>query len=113
MVLVTEHGVDHGQALEIVTNMQFIRHAHAAMQLHRLLAHEAAGISNLYFGGGNGLGALYRIFIADFQIDHVAHGSGLLTLHEHIDHAMLQNLELGQRHTELYPRLEILVGGFL
>ena len=46
--------VQHGEALEVVADIQFIGHAHAAMDLHRLLADEAAGLADLHLGGGDG-----------------------------------------------------------
>lgn len=42
MVDIAELGVDHRQALEVVADIEFVGHAHAAMKLHGLLADEAA-----------------------------------------------------------------------
>src|SRR5665213_1911641 len=48
VVGVTEHGIDHGDALEIVPDARFHGHADAAVDLDRLLADEAAGPSYLH-----------------------------------------------------------------
>ena len=50
--------VDHGEALEIVADIQFVGHAHAAVHLHRALADEAAGLADLHLCGGGGLASL-------------------------------------------------------
>src|SRR6187399_215856 len=42
MVDVAEHRVDHRQPLEVVADAEFFGHAHAAVQLNRLLADEAS-----------------------------------------------------------------------
>ena len=42
MILIAEHRFDHGQAFEKVTDIQFVCHAHATMQLHGLLANVTA-----------------------------------------------------------------------
>jgi hypothetical protein len=47
MVDIAEHRVDHGQALEIVPDIELVRHAHATVQLYGLLPDEAAGLADL------------------------------------------------------------------
>ena len=42
VVGIAEQGADHGQPLEVVADEQLVGHAHAAVQLDRLLA-EGAG----------------------------------------------------------------------
>ena len=66
IVLVAKHSIYHRQALEVVTHVQFIRHAHAAVQLDGLLADITARISNLYFSRRNGLFALRLVFFIQF-----------------------------------------------
>ena len=46
-VRVAKQRVDNGQALEVMTNVQLFGHAHAAVQLHSVLAHELTGLTNL------------------------------------------------------------------
>ncbi len=46
-VHVPEQRVDHGQALEIVTHVQLLGHAHPAVQLDGVLADEPAGLAHL------------------------------------------------------------------
>ena len=36
VVDVAEHGVDHRQPLEVVSDVHLVGHAHAAVELHRL-----------------------------------------------------------------------------
>ena len=50
MIDITKLSVDHGQALEVVPNVEFVGHAHAAMQLNRLLSNETTGLTDLNFG---------------------------------------------------------------
>ena len=50
---IAEGHVDHGQALEIVADRELVGHAHAAMQLDRLLAHEARGPADVVLGRGD------------------------------------------------------------
>ena len=106
-VHIAELGVDHGQALEVVTDAEFVGHAHATMQLHGLLAHEAAGLADLHLGSGRGLLALGFV-LAQLQVDHVGDGHGLLMVHEHVHHAVLQHLELADGHTKLLAGLAVL-----
>ena len=46
MIHIAEFGVDHGQAFEVVADGQFVRHAHTAMDLDRLLANKAAALAD-------------------------------------------------------------------
>ena len=50
MIDITEHGIDHGEALEVVTDIEFLGHAHATMQLHRILADETSRLKLLGMG---------------------------------------------------------------
>ena len=55
VVHITELGVDHGQPLEEVADIQLFCHAHATMQLHRFLTDEPTGFANLHFCTGGAL----------------------------------------------------------
>src|SRR5580704_7761137 len=50
MVGVAEQGVDHGDALEVVTDLILHGHANAAMELDRALADKAARAADLDLG---------------------------------------------------------------
>src|ERR1017187_3343667 len=50
VVDVAQCGVDHGEAFGVMAGGEFIAHAHAAVQLNRLLADGAAGAADLYLG---------------------------------------------------------------
>ena len=52
MVNITELRIDNGQAFEIMPGIQLFRHAHAAMQLHCLLADETTRFTDLDFRTG-------------------------------------------------------------
>src|SRR4051794_26807354 len=47
--------VDGAYSLEIMTDVQFLAHTHAAVQLHGLLRDEARGIADLRLGAGRQL----------------------------------------------------------
>src|SRR5918993_4735266 len=63
VVGVAEEGVDHGDALEVVTDLELHRHAAPAMELDRLLADEAAGAADLDLRGRDRLAALRGVFV--------------------------------------------------
>src|SRR3954467_14537354 len=44
---------DHGEATEGVAHFHLLAHAHAAVQLHRLLAHQARVVGDLDLGRGD------------------------------------------------------------
>ena len=47
LALVGEGQGHHGQPLEVMAHVEIVGHAHAAMDLHRLLAHQACGLVDL------------------------------------------------------------------
>src|SRR5215831_13374071 len=58
VVGITENRVDHGDALEVVADLVLHGHADAAMELDRLLPHDAARPPDLHLGGRDGAAAL-------------------------------------------------------
>ena len=48
MIDVAVQRVDHRDALEVVAERQFVGHAHAAVDLHRVLADKTARFADLY-----------------------------------------------------------------
>src|SRR5262249_17973298 len=106
MVGRAEERVDDGETLEIVTDIELIGHSHAAMDLHRLLPDKAPRLADLRLRGRSGTRAL-GIAFAESERDHQRDGNGLLVVHEHVDHPMLQRLELADRYAELLAVLGI------
>ena len=72
MVDIAKLTVNHGQALEVMTDGQFFRHAHTAVDLNGLLPNEAARLTNANFRSRRGFLSLNRIF-AKFQGRHIGH----------------------------------------
>src|SRR6185437_16316125 len=58
---IAEHGGDRGDALEIMSDFILHRHPHAAVQLDRLLADDAARIAYLHLRRGDCLAPLAGI----------------------------------------------------
>ena len=106
MVDIAVERIEHGQPLEVMADIEFVGHAHAAMKLHRLLADEAAGLADLHLGRRGRLLAL-DIALVELERDHQRDRGRLLVVHEHVDHAVLQHLELADRHAELLARLGV------
>ena len=50
---IAELDVDGGNPLEVMADIQFVGHAHAAVELHRLVGDEPAGITDLRLGAGS------------------------------------------------------------
>ena len=91
---------DQGQALEGVADGQFLRHAHAAVQLHGALAHGAGAARHLHLAGGHGTGALGRRLVHRRQ--RGSHqGARLQQGHVHVGQPVLGDLEAGDGHAEL------------
>jgi hypothetical protein len=61
MVGVTELGVDRGEPLHVMADVQLVGHAHAAMQLDRLLAHVSPGATDQFLGSRNRLATFDRV----------------------------------------------------
>ncbi|GCC45344.1 hypothetical protein chiPu_0029193 [Chiloscyllium punctatum] len=89
-----------------MTDVQLVGHAHAAVQLHRLICHELAGIADL------GLGARSQpreagLTLAEAERQMLHQRQRLLMRDEHVDHPVLQHLEAADRDAELLARLGI------
>src|SRR5258708_7847460 len=111
MLLVAEHQVNHGQPLEIVADRKLVGDAHAAMHLHRALAAELARLADLHLGARRRLAAHDGILVVDLERGHQGHRARFLGVGEAVDHAVLQHLELADRHAELLARLDVLERG--
>ena len=61
VISVAEGKVDHGETFEVMAHDMFVDDTHAAMQLHRLLTHQSARLSDIGFGCSNGALPLRRI----------------------------------------------------
>ena len=100
MIDIAVQRIEHGQPLEVMADIQFLGHADATMNLHRFLADRTPGLADLHLGSRRRLGA-FAIAFAKFQGHHQGHRHRLFVIDEHVDHAMLQRLELADRHAEL------------
>ena len=54
---------DHRQPLEVVTDAQLVGHPHAAVQLDRVLTHEASRLAHLHLEGRNRLPQIGRAHV--------------------------------------------------
>src|SRR5436189_2803874 len=106
MVGIAELLADHRQATERVRDLELLAHAHAAVQLDRLLADVAARIRDLDLRGGHGAPALARIGgRIDLRSREARHRFRLLVADVHVDDPVLQRLECADRNAELLARL--------
>jgi hypothetical protein len=96
-----------------VADIEFVGDAHATMQLHRLLADQARRLQHIGLGGGDGAAAFVGIGVVGTHGGQDRHGAGLLGGDHHVGHAVLQGLELADRHAELLARLEVFEGDFV
>ena len=107
MVGVAERHLDHRQALEEMRGEDLVRDAHAAMDLHRLLADVAGGLPDADLGRGCDPPTFGRVVGRRAHRGEVRHRARLLEVHEHLDHPMLQHLEARDRLAELLAGLGI------
>ena len=91
---------DRGGAAEIMAHRQLVGHPHAAMKLNRILADEADRVRHGRLGRRDRAGALLGRSL-DMQRGEIRRGGRLFDGNEHVDHAMLQRLEAGERLAEL------------
>jgi hypothetical protein len=110
---VAESESDHGQALEVVADVEFVGDAHAAMKLHRLLADEACRLQDVGLGRGDAAAAFGGIRRIGAHGGQRRHGAGLLGGDHHVGHAVLQGLELADRRAELLARLQVVERDFV
>ncbi len=89
-----------------MADVEFVGHAHAAVELNRVLADEAAGFADLDFRRRCRF-LTFGFAFAELQRHHVGDRDGLFVVHEHVDHAVLQHLELADRHAELLAGLAV------
>ena len=95
------------QLLETVAADVLVGHADAAVQLHRLLAHETHRLAQLHLGPRHRTAALFR-WRVELETGVVAHRARQFQLHFHVGHAMAQRLETRDRHAELLARVHVL-----
>src|SRR6476469_8661673 len=70
--------LDHGQPLEVVADLGFLRHADAAMELDRLLADVFRGLADLHFRRRHRGGALLGVVEVGRHGGEHRHAAGLL-----------------------------------
>ena len=98
----------HDQPLEIPADRQVVGHAHAAVQLHGLLADVAARLPDHDLGGRNRSSALAPIGFVDPCGGQQGRGARLLDRDRHVGGAVLQRLEVADRLAELLARPQVL-----
>ena len=86
----------------------FVRHAHPAMQLHRLLTDETRRLTDPRLRRGNRAAAFVRVIARVARSGQIRDRTRLLGVDQHLDHAMLQRLEPRDRRAELLPLLRVL-----
>ena len=88
---------------------QFLGHAHAAVQLHGLLADEPRRAADGDLRRRHRPRSRYRIGL---EVEHrqVHRGHGLFEFHVHIHHPVLQHLETADRSAELLALLAVVDG---
>ncbi len=96
-----------------MTDIEFVGDAHAAMQLHRLLADQARRLQDVGLGGGDAAAAFGGVIRVGTHGGQRGHGAGLLGGDHHVGHAVLQGLELADRRAELLARLEVFERDFV
>ena len=79
--------------------------------LHRLLTDEPARLANHDFGGRQGAASFGRIRVDAFDRCQITHRARLLTVQEHVGHAVLEYLEAADRLPELLAVLGVLQSG--
>ena len=99
------------EALEPVRRRDFVRHAHAAVQLHRLLSDEARSLSDARLRSGNRLTTRVGVRARVARGREIRDRARLLGVDQHLDHAMLQRLKARDRRAELLAVLRVVDGG--
>ena len=91
-------------------HVQLIRHSHPSVQLNGILTDETAGLAHLNLEGRHRFLRFIRVALVQAHGGHVHEGLGLLVLHEHVDHAVLEYLKFTNGLTELLPGLAVFHG---
>src|SRR6266481_9297856 len=101
---IAELDVDGGYSLEVVTDVELVAHAHAAVQLHRLVGDKPGRVADLRFGAG-GEPRSARLVRGEAEVEMLHQGDRFLMRNEHVDHPMLKHLEGAERRAELFSCL--------
>src|SRR5690606_8525345 len=110
MIVVTELVADHDQTLGVVGTVVLPGHGNTAMQPDALLGHVACGAVDDELGGGQLGAALGAVGVVSQAGGEDGHGGGAFQFADHVDHAVLQYLELADRHAELLAGLQVVQG---
>src|SRR5471030_3372036 len=86
----------------------FVRHAHPAMQLHRLLTDKARCLTDACLGCRNCAAAFIGILAGISRGGKIGDRTRLLSVNQHLHHAMLQGLETRDGRAELLTLLRVL-----
>src|ERR1700730_9953143 len=88
-VAVAEHQLSGGEPFEPMAYFQLVGHAHAAVQLHRLLPYEPAGLTDPRLGRRQGPPTLPATLVATAHRGEITHRTCLLEVNQHVGNAML------------------------
>jgi hypothetical protein len=110
-VAVAEHQLSGGESLEQVADFQLVRHAHAAVQLHRLLPDEPACLTDHRLGRRQGPAAFAGVLHGTAQRSALAPGAGRFEMNQHVGDAVLQRLEPADGLAELLAHAHVVDGG--
>src|SRR5690606_3796794 len=102
--------LERQQPPEAVADVELVGHAHAAVQLDRLLADPARGLADHDLGARDRLPARGGIAALTGGRGQVGHRTRLFDLHVHVGHAVLQRLEAADRRAELHAVAGVLHG---
>ena len=99
---------DEGESFEVMTRRIFIGEAHAAVQLHRLLADKARLLADQRLGRRRQPRALGWLGVGGPGRSERGDGIGLLFRDVHVGQTVLDGLKAADRHAELFARLDVI-----
>src|SRR5438270_4503806 len=103
---IAELNIDGGDSLEVMTDVQLVPHANTAMKLDSLLGDETGSVADLRLRAGRQSGSMW-LPCHEAKIQMLGKRNGFLERDEHVDHAVLQNLEAAKRDPELLAHLAV------
>lgn len=109
-IIITELVIDHYQPFCVVRKTVLPGHTNAAVGLDTFLGDELAAATNNVFGGSQGAATLIILRGIRHAGGEDGHGPGLLQLRHHVNHTVLEYLELANGHTELPALFQVIEG---
>src|SRR6202035_5507657 len=108
MVGVAKCHIDHGEALEVMADVELIDDSHRTVQLDGLLADKARGLSDIGLRARYGAAACRGFVAGSLNCRNDSHRTDLLSGNEHVRHSMLQRLEAADHGAELFAGFQII-----